>query len=462
MKRSSPDHAGNSPKDDWFTGQQALCILWLTFIIVPLLALIVRPDRFLPLLTVFLAGSGILLLALRSDPRGERVAGLQLPGKIRGTFCLCLLVFQVSAFLLGGGFFWVWELSIVLLLALWLVSTEERTFGDLFPSAAVAAAAIVLLCAGCEIFFRSSFARELFPSLNQIDRGWATHFYSQPDDITPVSFGGIRSLHFARAKSRSIFRIVTLGDSFTWGDKVADTNELWPYVIENSERSRGAALEVINLGVRSFTTANEEELLRKFGWSYQPDLVLLQFLFNDALPSGPDFAFAMEESLYPQWPLVPILNEDLERISHAYHFFNSRFREAQTMLFRPQDGRVRPYRRLYHDGALGWEQSRTALARISEEAARRNVPVLVILFPILDGRLDDAGYPYRDLEGKIETAARDAALPFFNLRPALAAEPPPGGTWCAFSWDCHPSSAAHAAAGRAILSELKARELIAQ
>jgi hypothetical protein len=67
---------------------------------------------------------------------------------------------------------------------------------------------------------------------------------------------GLRSLNLDKSKPKGIFRIVTLGDSFTWGDKIAHTEDTWPYVVERLLHAKGIRTEVINMAHTGFTTVN--------------------------------------------------------------------------------------------------------------------------------------------------------------------------------------------------------------
>jgi hypothetical protein len=55
--------------------------------------------------------------------------------------------------------------------------------------------------------------------------------------------------------------VIVVGDSFTWGDKVADIRDTWPYVLEQNLNRSGATVEVISLATPGYTTVNEAEAL---------------------------------------------------------------------------------------------------------------------------------------------------------------------------------------------------------
>jgi lysophospholipase L1-like esterase len=71
-----------------------------------------------------------------------------------------------------------------------------------------------------------------------------------------------------------VFRIVVLGDSFMEAYQVPLETSL-PYLLQ--ERLADRKVEVINLGIGGYGTAQELLYLRDEGFKYQPDLVVLAF-----------------------------------------------------------------------------------------------------------------------------------------------------------------------------------------
>src|SRR5262249_27294369 len=57
--------------------------------------------------------------------------------------------------------------------------------------------------------------------------------------VTTRNALGLRSLHLDHPKPEGFSRIITLGDSFTWGDKIAHTEDTWPYVVEQLLQQKG-------------------------------------------------------------------------------------------------------------------------------------------------------------------------------------------------------------------------------
>jgi lysophospholipase L1-like esterase len=100
---------------------------------------------------------------------------------------------------------------------------------------------------------------------------------------------------FSYEKPEGLFRIVSLGDSFTVGYEV-EVEETFSSVIERELRALGVPVEVLNAGVSGYSNAEallylERELLR-----YSPDLVLISFFGNDLVDNVRSGLFELEAS----------------------------------------------------------------------------------------------------------------------------------------------------------------------
>lgn len=83
-------------------------------------------------------------------------------------------------------------------------------------------------------------------------------------------------------KEKNTYRIVTLGDSYTYGLYV-DTPDNWPEVLEDRlnkdlKCNRIGKFEVINLGVHGYDTKYTVERFIKRGLKYNPDIVIWLFV----------------------------------------------------------------------------------------------------------------------------------------------------------------------------------------
>src|SRR5262249_33478245 len=85
-------------------------------------------------------------------------------------------------------------------------------------------------------------------------------------------------------KTSATFRILFLGDSLVWSGETT-SGDLYTAILErqlNVHASRGKpSIEVINAGIPGYTTYQELQFLKIYGFAMHPDLVILGFVFND-------------------------------------------------------------------------------------------------------------------------------------------------------------------------------------
>jgi len=90
---------------------------------------------------------------------------------------------------------------------------------------------------------------------------------------------GLRDEEYPYQKPEGTYRILVLGDSFTYGDGV-QRSEAFPEILESLLKKHGS-FEVINTGVTGYGLTQETLYYETEGYKYEPDLVMLVFFHND-------------------------------------------------------------------------------------------------------------------------------------------------------------------------------------
>ncbi len=286
---------------------------------------------------------------------------------------------------------------------------------------------------------------------------WQTRY----DRLWERNVFGFRSRHEEVHKPPGVFRIVALGDSFTWGDKIAETDSTWPAILETTLARDGGAerIEVISMAQRGYTTANEAELLERLGWQFDPDLVLIQFFANDALPSGPDFQSVGGEWLCPQHSLVParFRTELVERSAIIA------FLEVQYNALRSSRPCYLQFHQLYNSSSATLAEFQSALAAIGDSARERGTPTLLLLFPFLaPGEWTVESYPLRPVHEQVTSMARAQGLWVVDLVPNFVAEGGDWRRWWATRYDSHPNSQAQRLVADVLAASILGSGLLAQ
>ena len=99
-------------------------------------------------------------------------------------------------------------------------------------------------------------------------------------------FGYRGSLNLTPAKKSGWRRIIVLGDSFTFGEEVND-DETYSHLL--GQTLAESKIEVVNLGVHGYGHDQMLILLREFGVTLSPDLVVLGFIYKDVVRNGLSF-----------------------------------------------------------------------------------------------------------------------------------------------------------------------------
>jgi lysophospholipase L1-like esterase len=127
---------------------------------------------------------------------------------------------------------------------------------------------------------RSSLERQFVPRLpDSLKRN--------PKWEISTNSAGFRTAEFTKAKPSGTFRIVCLGDSWTFGSNV-DQNQAYPQQLMTSLQRNfpRANFEVLNLGVMGYSSYQGLQLLKQQALDLNPDLVLIGFAMNDSHVSG--------------------------------------------------------------------------------------------------------------------------------------------------------------------------------
>jgi lysophospholipase L1-like esterase len=143
----------------------------------------------------------------------------------------------------------------------------NRTYLDVYGPAQVESDRVALI-------------QQFFPRVPASLRGnplWSVAINSQ----------GFREREFSRQKPQSSFRVVCVGDSWTFGANVGQDRAFPQRVAALLQRDHpGADFEVLNLGVMGYSSRQGLELMRRYVLDLQPDLLLIGFGMNDAIVSG--------------------------------------------------------------------------------------------------------------------------------------------------------------------------------
>jgi lysophospholipase L1-like esterase len=232
---------------------------------------------------------------------------------------------------------------------------------------------------------------------------------------------GLRDREFSYEKPPGRLRIMMLGDSFTvgWGAKFDET---FPKRIERMYADRGIQAEAINTGVGNYNTIQEVEYYLREGYKYNPDIVVLNFTFNDAEP-------------------VPVSSPPatILRICYSCIFVEGRIDSVLREFFVKRDW-ADYYLGLYGDDgqAKGWLDAKAYIAKLAAFTKAHGTKLLIASMPELH---DVQHYRLQKITDLVHEAADENDVPFVDLLPYVQGVPSPE-LWVTPP-DPHPNGLAH-------------------
>jgi len=283
------------------------------------------------------------------------------------------------------------------------------------------------------------------------------------------------------SRSPNTFRIVVLGDSYTYGQGV-ERDKTFPAQLEQMLNAMGSNVrfEVVNLGFCGLNTITEKKILADYGinpdtWepdpayrglAYQPDLVLLEYTLNDSSTSwrdpgqvkGFDDRFRTGEVVLRvnsgpyHLPLPDRVDKFLTMHSRLYLAVFSGYNQLLGLLGLREAGKgaIESTLSRYNDNFDGWVWMNQALQELSAIGRATGTPIVMAIYPDMI-RLSE--YPFEQVHQKVKSRAESYGIPTLDLYPAFKGKREK--ELVATPFDLHPNAAAQTIAARAIFDYLK-------
>lgn len=257
-----------------------------------------------------------------------------------------------------------------------------------------------------------------------------------------------RSRVYQPEKAPGTFRILVLGDSYTWGSGL-HPEDAYPDRLERrlEDLTSDVEFEVINWSSPGWSTDLAWRSIRSRLAAWSPDLLILGFVINDAEIAN--LSETEREVLTPRLPESGFsgwLYRHSRAFSGIYDVFEYR---------RVRESLVDYYHGLFEDPE-GWETCQRALRGLRKLARQHDIPFLVVVFPIFDSQLDDS-YRYHELHELMAKTTQEMKIESLDLLPAYKGIDANRLALTPFT-DPHPSELAQRIAADAILNDLMRRQ----
>lgn len=263
-----------------------------------------------------------------------------------------------------------------------------------------------------------------------------------------INSAGLRDdREYAVPKPAGVRRLVVLGDSYTFAGKVP-LEQTFPKRLEAllNQGAPGVRYEALNLAVPGYNTRQQKLNLEERGLAFEPDLVLVSFVLNDAVPAA---------QLVPLDARVPLpLRRLLKRFATVQFLAAGVKRLPAILARRPFKGGSEAAE--LAEGRPGWQTVQEALLAIQSLTAGAGARLLLAIWPMMEGL--DSGYPFTAQHALVSRFCEEHGIPFVDLLPAFEGARPEA-LWVARD-DHHPNGQALERGVSAIQAALTDRGLL--
>ncbi|MDP1946735.1 MAG: SGNH/GDSL hydrolase family protein [Nitrospirota bacterium] len=227
---------------------------------------------------------------------------------------------------------------------------------------------------------------------------------------------GYREREFDRAKQLGVYRIAFIGDSFAFGQGIAERERI-SNILEAELRQERSGVEVLNFGRPGYNTADEVRVLRtEVLPTVAPDFVLLQWYFNDVELKQPQVDASVGNTLEVERDRVNELKQMMLNKSVIYFLLadlSHRVRAKVGMGYAEE-----MVSRTAGSGGQEILEAKMAMVEFLRLCKEKNVPVAVLLVPDL-APLGARPYPFTSLHLNVLEWCRQEGVTCVDLFPVF-------------------------------------------
>jgi lysophospholipase L1-like esterase len=237
---------------------------------------------------------------------------------------------------------------------------------------------------------------------------------------------GLRGPEVTYAKRRGAVRILWLGDSVTVGYRLPRHDDAVPWRSAARLESAGVRIETVNAAVDGYSPWQENAWLRREGFRYHPDLVVVGFVLNDVSEKlglsrfgghGQGYQLSHSASWLDRLaPYSGLLYFGRELATRLRFGADPRHGAVQEEVLRVESLAREPGR---DDVQRAWKLTLDELAQLVGGCRERGVPVVLVVYPYtfqLDTP-DQLDAP----QSILRSFAADRGVPILDLLPPMAA-----------------------------------------
>ena len=266
---------------------------------------------------------------------------------------------------------------------------------------------------------------------------------------------GFRGEQVTLEKAPEKFRILCLGDSFTFGSFVND-EDTFPHLLGETFLRQGMSVEVINGGVGGTTIIDQAYFLRK-GLVMKPDLVLLTFSENDVDDLNKTVPFYVTMAANRKWK-SGVMGPFYQAVRDTALFNFLLLAKARYVDLMTPRAIVSVSPEALAESDQLWDRYEAEFGRIAEFLRSQSIGLVFAVFPS-DHRIGRPLEPGNRLERARKIAER-YSVPVIDLLTPLQGSRLPAKELYLLPYDGHPSRRGYGIVADAMSSYLISHGLL--
>jgi lysophospholipase L1-like esterase len=189
-------------------------------------------------------------------------------------------------------------------------------------------------------------------------------------------------------KTNDTYRILLIGDSVAWGWGV-EQQQRYSDLLEKSFMHEGRSVQIMNMAVNGYATAQEVRVYEKYGQQYDPDLVILHYVLNDA---------AMEDGGLAFYFMSMNRIEIFLQLENLWKLLVYAGKSNLGLLPPPPENNFRDH--YFEKHVTDFEKISSAFRRLQQQAGNSGARVMVLMTPSFEYQQGQS-YPWEELHHKI-------------------------------------------------------------
>ncbi|MCB0329121.1 MAG: hypothetical protein KDD70_05645 [Bdellovibrionales bacterium] len=223
---------------------------------------------------------------------------------------------------------------------------------------------------------------------------------------------GFRDIEdYSYDKPESEFRILALGDSFTFGAAVQFEESYLHLLEERLRREVNPHVAIVKAGVSNFNSELEYLMLKYYGFKYHPDLILVAFLPNDI--AGTYLERTNAARVTKAGYLITRQGEEMGNFMRQLYVYSHIARIViRHVVYRTINESIR-WDEIYRPNGFhedDWLKLESDYSKMIALASEENIPIVFVHIPQDLTRFPEADYPAR----RLGSFTRSKGVPFID------------------------------------------------